>query len=183
MSPLLITVHWMVAAVYPLALVWAVTSDVRHLIIPNWTCIAITAAFLPAALLQGLDYAAIAWHYGAGMALLLAGMILFARNLIGGGDLKLLAAAGVWIGWSGLWPYLLLVALLGGALAMVILIARKFRRKIPLISSLWWMNEDASGAHPVPYGLAVGVAAIIMFSKNPALPPSWTTVLGALPFP
>ncbi|MCH8236560.1 MAG: prepilin peptidase [Proteobacteria bacterium] len=178
MSPLLITVHWMVAAVYPLALVWAVTSDVRHLIIPNWTCIAIAAAFLPAALLQGLDYSAIAWHYGAGMALILAGMILFARNLIGGGDLKLLAAAGVWIGWSGLWPYLLLVTLLGGALAMAVLIARKFKRKIPLIS-----HEDVGGAHPVPYGVAIGVAAIIMFSKNPALPQSWTTVLGALPLP
>ena len=172
------TVHWIVAAVYPLALVWAVVSDVRHLIIPNWTCIAIAAAFLPAALFQGLDYADIAWHYGAGMALILAGMILFARHLIGGGDLKLLAAAGVWIGWSGLLPYLFLVTLGGGALAMVILTARKFKRKIPLIS-----HEDGAGAHPVPYGVAIGVAAIIMFSKNPALPPSWTTVLGALPLP
>ena len=172
------TVHWIVAAVYPLALVWAVVSDVRHLIIPNWTCIAIAAAFLPPALFQGLDYADIAWHYGAGMALILAGMILFARHLIGGGDLKLLAAAGVWIGWSGLLPYLFLVTLGGGALAMVILTARKFKRKIPLIS-----HEDVGGAPPVPYGVAIGVAAIIMFSKNPALPPSWTTVLGALPLP
>ena len=114
MTLLLVTLQWLVAASYPLAVAYAVVSDIRRLEIPNWTCITIALAFLPAALFRDIDYSVIAGHYGIGCLLFIAGMILFARNLAGGGDMKLLAAAGVWIGWADLPAYLALLALLGG---------------------------------------------------------------------
>ncbi|MBI2978100.1 MAG: prepilin peptidase [Rhodospirillales bacterium] len=91
MSALAVVVHAIVIAVYALTVAWAVVTDIRRLIIPNAACVAIAAAFLPAALLNGLDAAAIAWHYGIAAALLLAGMAAFVRRLAGGGDVKLLA--------------------------------------------------------------------------------------------
>ena len=169
MSALLTTAHWLTLALYPLTLAYAVISDARRMIIPNWACITIAAAFLPAALLGSVEWTAIAWHYGVGLGLFLAGLILFFRGLMGGGDLKLLAAAGVWIGWNDLWSYLFLVALLGGGLALAILVAGKLQKKWPLLGGM---------GKPIPYGVAIGLAAIFLFPRNPALPPSWTAVLG-----
>ncbi len=177
MSALLTTAHWLTLALYPLTLAYAVISDARRMIIPNWASITIAAAFLPAALLGSVEWTAIAWHYGVGLGLFLAGLILFFRGLMGGGDLKLLAAAGVWIGWNDLWSYLFLVALLGGGLALAVLIAGKFQEKLPFLGSVPWIKQSGM-ATPFPYGIAIGLAAIFLFPRNPALPPSWAAVLG-----
>lgn len=178
MDGILTAVHWLAAAVYPLALGWAVVSDARRLTIPNWTCVAIAVAFLPAALLGRLDPTTVALHYGIGAGLLLAGMALFARGIVGGGDVKLLAAAGVWIGWPDLGPYLALVAVIGGALALVVLLVRRFKARWPFLRPFGWLADAGGRGQPLPYGVAIGVAAILLFSRNPALPPSWGAVLG-----
>ena len=79
MTFLATALHWLSAAVYPLALAWAVYSDSRRLMIPNGASIAITLSFLPAALLGGVGFTEIAWHYAVGLGLFLAGLILFSR--------------------------------------------------------------------------------------------------------
>ncbi len=169
--------HWAAAAAYPLALAYAVVSDVRRLKIPNRASIVIAAAFLPAALLAGLEYSAIAVHYAVGAGLLGIGFIAFSRNLIGGGDVKLLAAAGIWSGTAQLGPYLVLVAVLGGVLAAAVLIARKLRKAAPFLDAVGWLGSEDARMQPIPYGAAIGVAAIYLFTENPALPEAWARVL------
>lgn len=177
MNALAVVVHTVVIAVYPLAVAWAVVTDVRRLIIPNAACVAVAIAFLPAALLNGLDAMAIAWHYIVAAALLLAGMAAFARRLAGGGDVKLLAAVAVWIGRDDIWAYLVLMALLGGALAVSVLIAARLKRTLPALGRIAWLGNGALRDQPIPYGAAVGVAAILMLPHSPALPPSWLAPL------
>jgi prepilin peptidase CpaA len=160
--------HWAAAAAYPLALAYAVVSDVRRLKIPNRASTVIAAAFLPAAAGAGLEPSAIAVHYAVGGGLLGAGFIAFSRNLMGGGDVKLLAAAGIWSGWAQLGPYLVLVAVLGGVLAAAVLIAHKLRKASPFLDAL---------GQPIPYGVAIGGAAIYLFTENPALPEAWARLL------
>lgn len=179
MNALAVVVHTVIITVYPLAVAWAVVTDVRRLIIPNAACVAIVIAFLPAALLNGLDAAAIAWHYGVAAALLLAGMAAFARRLAGGGDVKLLAAVAVWIGHDDILAFLVLMALLGGALAVLVLIAARLKRTLPALGWIAWLGDGALRGQLIPYGAAVGVAAILMLPRSPALPPSW---LAALPW-
>jgi prepilin peptidase CpaA len=173
MSALAVAIHAIIVAVYPLATAWAVVTDVRRLIIPNTACVAIAAAFLPAALLNGLDAQMIAWHYGVAVALLLVGMAVFARRLVGGGDVKLLAAVAVWIGRDDIFTYLVVMALLGGALAMLVLIAARLKRVLPALGRITWLGDGTLSGQPIPYGAAVGVAAILILPKSPALPPSW----------
>jgi len=179
MSTLVAAIHVVVVAIYPLAVAWAVVTDVRRLIIPNTACVVIAAAFLPAALLNGLDAAAVAWHYGVAAALLAVGMAVFARGLAGGGDVKLLAAVAVWIGRDHILAYLLTMALLGGALAVLVLIAARLKRSLPALGRIDWLGDGALGGQAIPYGAAVGVAALLMLPKSPALPSSW---LAALPW-
>ncbi|NQU60201.1 MAG: prepilin peptidase [Rhodospirillales bacterium] len=178
MTLLLTTVHWLSAAAYPLALAYAVVSDSRRLIIPNGACIVIAAAFLSAALAGGFGLTLMAWHFGVGAGLFGVGLFLFSQRIMGGGDVKLLAAVGIWVGWGDLWPFLYLTAILGGGLALCIFFAGRLGKIFPFLTSIAWMQEDAGKKQPIPYGVAIGLAAIIMFSKSPVLPAAWGSALG-----
>ncbi|NQV83714.1 MAG: prepilin peptidase [Rhodospirillales bacterium] len=172
------TLHWFVAASYLLCLGYGVVSDVRRLIIPNGTCILIALMFLPAALLAGTEWPAIAWHYATGAGLLVVGIALFSRDLIGGGDAKLLAATGIWIGPGDLWTFVGLVAVLGGVLAGVILVAQKFQGTSTFLGAIPWLGHGDTKTQPTPYGVAIGLAAGYLFFENPVFPQAWAQVLG-----
>lgn len=177
MSALALAVHAVAAAVYPLAVSWAIVSDLKRLIIPNAACVAVAAAFLPAALLAGLGWQAIALHYGIAAVLLLAGTLLFARGLAGGGDVKLLAAVAVWIQPADLWTFVVLTSLIGGALAVVVLIAARLKRRMPALGRIAWLGDGRIKPQQIPYGVAVGLAALAMMPRTPVLPPSWQAAL------
>ena len=179
MTFLAAVLHWLCAAVYPLALAWAAFSDSRRLMIPNGASIAITLSFLPAALFGGVGLAVVAGHYAVGLGLLLSGLVLFSRGFLGGGDVKLLSAAGVWIGWNDLGAFLVLVTFIGGGLALAILVIRKFGGKWPWADAVEWLSDAPDAKkQPVPYGIAIGLAALLLLSRNPAVPASWAGLLG-----
>ena len=165
MDKALTITQWLVAAFFPLTMAYMAISDFRTLHIPNWASVFVAAAFLPQALLGGMEPSALALHYGTGLALLIGGALLFWRGLIGGGDAKMLAAGGVWFGAGGLAAYLILVSLLGGALAIAVLVMGKLPTPKPAR-----LDGNAAEGRAVPYGVAIGLAAIILFSRNP-LPP------------
>src|SRR4029077_3934055 len=58
---------------------------------------------------------------GCAVAVFIGGAILFARGYLGGGDVKLLSAATLWAGPAGTPELLLLTGVLGGALALFLL--------------------------------------------------------------
>jgi prepilin peptidase CpaA len=64
--------------------------------IPNRLNGFIAALFLPVGL-AFLPPEAVAWRYGVGLAVLVAGFALFALNRMGGGDVKMLAACAPWV--------------------------------------------------------------------------------------
>ncbi|KPF64174.1 hypothetical protein IP88_13915 [alpha proteobacterium AAP81b] len=97
--------------------------DAEHFWLPD----ALTLPLLAAGLLAGLwlapPLAERAWGAAAGyasLAAIAAGYrALTGRDGLGGGDPKLLAAIGAWLGWPLLAPVVLAAALLGLALALV----------------------------------------------------------------
>jgi prepilin peptidase CpaA len=74
-------------------------------------------------------------------------------NLFGGGDAKLLPALILWTGWhlTSL-QFLFLMALLGGALSIALLVLRFLLRRRAGLPQLL-----QSGA-PIPYGIAIAMA-------------------------
>ena len=170
-------VHWAAAALYPLAVAWAVVSDARRLLIPNWTAAAVALAFLPAALMGGLGLAALGLHYGVGLVLLAIGLVLFWRGILGGGDVKLLAAVGVWIGLDDLLLYLVVMSFLGGALALTVMAAARLKRAWPALDRIPWLGDGAPRTQAIPYGIAIGLAALALAARSPALPPAWASLL------
>ena len=86
-------------------------------------------------------------------------------SLFGGGDAKLLAAAGLWLGWPDLMPFLIMTAFAGGILALCI-------GAWSLIS----INSEIKGGSifrrlgtikpNVPYGYAFAIGAILAFPQS-----------------
>lgn len=81
------------------------------------------------------------------------GFLMFLGNVMGGGDIKLLIALSLWIGWepNALMGFGLWTALSGGVLALVLIILRvlfrhKDKNSVPKV--LRWKE-------PLPYGLAI----------------------------
>jgi prepilin peptidase CpaA len=96
----------------------ATATDVRSRRIPNWLVLPFLAGgFLTSGYQCGWTGLAISLK-GAGLAVLVTGVLCFLRGL-GMGDLKLLAAIGAWIGPSQVATALAVTAIAGGIMAVV----------------------------------------------------------------
>jgi prepilin peptidase CpaA len=106
-------------------LILAGLTDLRERRIPNWLTGA-TAALYPVYVL--LSPTPVAWTSSLGVAVLavLAGLALHARDLMGGGDVKLIAAVSLWAGLAHFSLFALVTTLTGGALALICLWCRRW---------------------------------------------------------
>lgn len=140
------------------ALVAAALSDATTYLIPNRYAAAIAAAFPVYALGKPLDV----WLSGllAAILLLSVGTALFARRLLGGGDVKLLAAVGLWSGFAQLPLLLMATALAGGALAIAYL--SPMQNFLPLRSGGSAVRGDLCSRlqEPIPFGIAIAFGGI-----------------------
>jgi prepilin peptidase CpaA len=151
---------------FPFLLVMAGVNDFLTYRIPNWMTAAIALAFFPMALATGLPAHQILLQCAAAAGLLAIGFGLFAAGLFGGGDAKLLAAAGLWFGWPALAHFVMFTVLAGGVLAAAIGFWSMIHIDQEVRGSTWikrWMNIKPN----VPYGVAFAAGGIL------ALPETW----------
>lgn len=106
--------------ILPVLLTIAATSDVMSFRIPNWLTILTAALFFPVAWVSGMAPHEFGMHLLAGVGLFVLGFILFQSGTFGGGDAKLMAAAGLWFGTAKLIPFLFFTTLAGGVLALAV---------------------------------------------------------------
>jgi prepilin peptidase CpaA len=122
--------------------------------------------FFGAAFALGLSPQTIGIHAGIGFAALIAGMAMFALNWIGGGDAKLFAAAGLWLGWPASLDYLLITCVAGGALALSLLALRSiWLRPLAQLGPAWF-GRLATPGESVPYGVAIAIGALAAFANS-----------------
>ena len=117
----------------------AALTDLRERRIPNRLTGGV-AALYPVYLM--LSPSPVAWPGALVLALLvgLLGLFLFARGLVGGGDVKLIAAVTLWAGLDHFAVFALVTALTGGMLGLV---------------SLWYRRwSGLIEAHLAGFGLA-----------------------------
>jgi prepilin peptidase CpaA len=152
--------------VFPALVVLAAVKDATSYTIPNWISLALVAAFPVAALAHGLALPALGVHAAVGVAALFAGMVMFALRWIGGGDAKLFAAAGLWLGWPAAMPYVLMTCVAGGALAMLLLGLRSAHLRPFVPAGPAWFARLAEPGENVPYGVAIAVGALAAFPTS-----------------
>jgi prepilin peptidase CpaA len=160
-TPQIMTLEALALTIFAVAMAAAAFEDFRRHIIPNLLPIVLCAVWPLHAAQEGGVYDALA-AIGCAVAVFLASALLFARGYMGGGDVKLLGAASLWAGAAGTPALLLLTGILGGILALFLLMpfgnqlaaaARgRLGQPIPVERGL---------ATPVPYGIAIAGAALI----------------------
>jgi len=163
--------------IFPIALLIAAASDIARFEIPNWVSIVLTIGYFVTALLGGVPFTELALHAGAGAAVFMAGAVLFYFGAFGGGDVKLMAACAVWIGWHDLLSFLLIVGLAGGVVTLMLVVSRllyRIGRKNYASASdeaasdekaTSWYARLLSPERGVPYGVAIGLAGLLAFSS------------------
>lgn len=146
---------------YVFLLVMAGLNDFCSLRIPNWLTAALAIAFPPVALVFGhhVDWLS---HLGAGLGVFAGAAILFALRVMGGGDVKLLAAVALWTGLGQLIPFLALTMLIGGLFALFVLMVRGPTAHLAFLAVLRRLPAFAEGKIRLPYGIPIAAAGILM---------------------
>ena len=146
--------HWLAWLLASL-LVAAAVEDAVRLKISNLTCLGVFAGAIVAMVMGGFDIAL--WQNALVFTILLAGgTLLFSSGKMGGGDVKLLAALGLWCDITGALNLLLGVFLSGGLLAILIIGARMVAPAGN--SSRVVVMRRGSG---IPYGIAIAAGGLI----------------------
>jgi prepilin peptidase CpaA len=145
----------------------AAVSDATSFTIPNWISLALLAIFPLAALAVGLPLPTIGLHLAVGVAALIVGMVMFALRWLGGGDAKLIAAAALWLGLPGTPSFLLTGALVGGGLAVALLMLRSPAFRPVVVLGPPWVSRLADPDQGVPYGVAIAAGALWALPASP----------------
>lgn len=152
--------------IFPFCMLFAAVSDMISMTIANRVSVILIAAFAIIAPLTGMDWATYGWHFAAGGTVLAVTFTVFAIGGMGGGDAKLLTATAVWMGFSiTLLQYLVLGAMLGGALTLLILLFRN-SPMAAFSSSNVFLRHFADEKAGIPYGVALGVAGLMTYPET-----------------
>ena len=162
--PLTVAIDNLFATIFIFFVVWAMVSDASRLTIPNWVSVGLVASYFIYALAVQRAASPIFLHVVVAGVVFIIGLVLFYWNYVGGGDVKLLAAVGLWAGPEQIFPLLMIMSLAGIALALIVLFARMHLGKVSA-------DAEARGAARLvpkwvklglcPYGSAIGLASLL----------------------
>lgn len=141
--------------------------DTTRYLIPNWL-VGLVLLLYPVQLYFSPE--SIDWQSGliaAGIAFAI-GFLLFNFSVMGGGDVKLLAACFLWVAPSATIEYLLYVGIIGGVLTLLLLLSRPI---VPFyIEKFGGEGRDVprlfTQGEPVPYGVAIAGAFLILLYQG-----------------
>ena len=147
--------EWLIALLV-LLLVAAAGEDAVRLRISNLTCALVLVGALIAMSLHGFSLSL--WQNAlVFVGILVVGTPAFAVGLFGGGDVKLLAAIGLWLDLNSALYLFVAVVLAGGLLGIIYIIVRK----------LAFVAAATSKRHAkIPYGLAIVAGALFVFGTQ-----------------
>ena len=161
-----------VLLVFPIVMAYAAAMDLLTMTIPNRVSLALVAGFFCTAILGGMAWLDIARHVGIGVALLALSILMFSQGWVGGGDAKLLAAAGLWFGFSQVLDYIMTVAIFGGLLSLFILSYRNLIPSVLVVGHGWAerLHDKKSG---IPYGIALAGAGLWLYPSSDVFRAFW----------
>lgn len=142
-------------------LLYAAYCDVRRFEIPNAVPLALLCLFPLFAATSATEIPLVATPLVA-VVILGVGVLLFAKGVMGAGDVKLFAAASLWIGPGHCFDFVTDTAAIGGILGLVLLtsIGRALFDRLRTASA--GATARAWGfKRPMPYGVAISAGALL----------------------
>jgi prepilin peptidase CpaA len=151
--------------IFPILMAYAASSDLLTMRIANWLVLAIAASYFALALIAQLSWSEIGISVAAAAIVLAIAFAFFAFGWIGGGDAKLVSASVLWVGFGLMLQYLIYAALLGGGLTLLILSMRRYPLA-PWLARHKWIDRLHDNKSGVPYGIALAVAALLVYPET-----------------
>ncbi|MBB3592936.1 prepilin peptidase CpaA [Rhizobium sp. BK529] len=152
--------------IFPLCLAFAAISDLLTMTIPNRVSLILVISFALLAPLSGLAVPAIGMHALAAAIVFGICFALFALNVMGGGDAKLLSATAIWFGYDpALLSFLTYVGVIGGLVTLAILLIRSQSNMILAIGLP--VPNSLLLAKKIPYGIAIAIGGFLAFPSSP----------------
>jgi prepilin peptidase CpaA len=152
----------------PFCLALAAFSDLLTMTIPNRVSAVLLVSFLLLSPLAGFDLAQIGVHVAAAAAVFAVCFCLFAANVMGGGDAKLLTASAIWFGFNAsLVEFLLYVSVFGGVLTVAILLMRSQENLI--LAARIPVPRLLLTAKKIPYGIAIALGGLAAYPSSPLM--------------
>lgn len=134
----------------------AAFNDVRELRIPNATVLALLLLF-PVFVFASPSSVPWIQHLGVFAIMLVCGYGLYAMKWVGAGDIKLIAACGLWAGPHYWGHFLFIMTLTGGILGLTLAVIAILRRQF---SKNKEEEQPSIAKAKVPYGVAIAVGGI-----------------------
>ncbi len=138
----------------------AAYGDVRTRRIPNALAIAVTALGLVRLILAG-DPGEALDSFAAAAAIFAAGFLLFWRGLFGGGDVKLMAAAVLLVGYHALPGFLVVMGLCGLFVTLAVLAAGKLMPRPAAVLLGAETHNQTPARVTVPYAVPIAASGIL----------------------
>lgn len=154
------------ALFYPALLIHAGVGDLKTMRIPNRLILVLLAGYVMAVPLIGLTLPHVLWALAGAAAVFAFGFVAFSCRWMGGGDVKLLTVAALWLGGGNVIPFLFYTSVFGAALTIAILIFRQAR-----LPAAWrgreWLERLHNRDAGVPYGVAIAAAGVLVYLRTP----------------
>ncbi|MES5099928.1 prepilin peptidase [Agrobacterium sp. BA1120] len=158
--------NFAIFSILPLCLAFAALTDLISMTIPNRVSAILLISFFAVSPFTSLGWNDIALSAVAAILVFSVCFSLFAFNIMGGGDAKLLTACSVWFGLSlPLAVFILTVAVFGGFLTIGIIMLRS--RSQEIMASGLPIPDSLIFAKKVPYGIAIAAAGLLTYPEAP----------------
>lgn len=150
-------------------LTWGGAQDILAFRLPNWLTLSTAITAVALVMLPFGTFSPIAWHLGFGLVVMAAGLVLFRFNLLGGGDVKWIAALAIWLGPNlNFLRFLVLMGFAGGLLAVI----------MAVVGRLWPHYGRQEGRLHIPYGVAIALAGMEYWLRSSVIGQSLMMWLG-----
>lgn len=164
-------------------LVVAAIFDIRTRRIPNWISLSIFALFLiflGAQWLFEIEPVVVAplTSLATGFGTFAVFTAFFYFGFIGGGDVKLVSAVAFWVGLKGIAPFLLIMAIIGGLIAVFYVFKRDVKPEIEVDPGEVFpageekrkkkevkVGKSKNKSGKIPYGIAISVGGLFVVKQ------------------
>lgn len=135
------------------ALVAAAIGDIRTRTIPNGLNLAIALAAMPFWYLTDLGlWPDVAMRIGVAALVFAVFAVAFARGMMGGGDVKLLAAIALWLPPAAVAALVVIMSLAGGAITLFLAARHRLARRTEKLE--------------IPYGVAIAFGGLWLIGER-----------------